>query len=132
MACELLPGSPGDVVGDDVRGVPVQRGAGPVQSHDGTRVSVRGGFLHVAQRHPGIQRSLSRLANVQADVAQLSSRAATGPPTPLTRARAEAKIGAPTCGQSADVANFSWPAFGAAAAHIALPVGGGMSGRRTL
>ena len=56
MAGEPLPGSPGDVGGDDVRGVPVQRGPGPVVSHGGTRVSVRGGFLHVAQRHPRIQR----------------------------------------------------------------------------
>jgi hypothetical protein len=55
-AGELLPGSPGDVGGDDVRSMPVQGCPGPVVSHGGTRVSVRGGFLHVAQRHPRIQR----------------------------------------------------------------------------
>jgi hypothetical protein len=55
MAGELLPGSPGYVRSDDVRRVPVQGCPGPVVSHGSTRVSVRGGFLHVAQRHPGIE-----------------------------------------------------------------------------
>jgi len=56
MAGEFLPGSPSDVGGDDVRGVPVQRGPGALVSHGGTRVSVGGGLLNVAQRHPRIQR----------------------------------------------------------------------------
>ena len=36
--------------------MPVQAGAGPVVSHRGARVGVGGGFLHVAQRHPGVER----------------------------------------------------------------------------
>ena len=51
-----LPGGPGNVGGDDVCGVPVQGGSGPVVAHGGARVGVRGGFLHVAQRDAGIQR----------------------------------------------------------------------------
>jgi len=48
----VLPGGSGDVGGDDVGGVPVEGGAGAVVAHGGPRVGVRGGFLHVAQRHP--------------------------------------------------------------------------------
>jgi transposase-like protein len=36
--------------------VPVQTAAGAVVSHGGPGISVRGRFLHVAQRDPGVQR----------------------------------------------------------------------------
>jgi hypothetical protein len=49
-----LPGGSGDVRGDDIGGMAVQRGAGPVVAHGGARVGMRGGFLHITQRHPGI------------------------------------------------------------------------------
>jgi hypothetical protein len=52
----LLSGRPGDVGGDDIGGVSVQRGAGPVVAHGGVRVGVRGGLLHVAQRDSGVKR----------------------------------------------------------------------------
>jgi hypothetical protein len=51
-----LPGGTGEVGGDDVGGVPVQAAAGAVVAHRGARVGVRGGFLHVAERDPGVQR----------------------------------------------------------------------------
>ena len=50
-----LSGCSGDVGGDDVGGVPVEAGPGPVVAHGGARVGVRGGFLHVAQRDPGVE-----------------------------------------------------------------------------
>ena len=36
--------------------MPVQAAAGAIVSHGGARISVGGGFLHVPQRHSGIQR----------------------------------------------------------------------------
>jgi hypothetical protein len=51
-----LPGGSGDVGGDDVGGVTVEAGARPVLAHGGARVGVGRGFLHVPQRHPGIER----------------------------------------------------------------------------
>ena len=51
-----LPGGTRDVGGDDIGGVPVQAAAGPVVPHRGSRVSMGGGFLDVAQRDPGIER----------------------------------------------------------------------------
>ena len=51
-----LPGCSGNVGGDDVGRMTVQRRAGPVVSHRGARISVRGGFLHIPQRDPGVQR----------------------------------------------------------------------------
>jgi hypothetical protein len=45
---QFLPGGTGDVSGDDVGGVPVQGSSGPVVSHGGSGIGVRGGFLHVA------------------------------------------------------------------------------------
>jgi hypothetical protein len=51
-----LPGGAGDVGGDDVGSVPVQAAAGPVVPHCGSRVSVGGGLLHVAQRHASVER----------------------------------------------------------------------------
>ena len=50
-----LPGGGRDVGGDDVGRVPVQAAAGPVIPHRRPRVCMRGGLLHVAQRHPGIE-----------------------------------------------------------------------------
>jgi hypothetical protein len=50
-----LPCCPGDVGGDDVSRMPVQAGPGPVVAHRCARVSVRGGLLHVPQRHPCVE-----------------------------------------------------------------------------
>ena len=50
-----LPGGSADIGSDDVRGVPVERGPGTVVAHRGARVGVRGGFLHIPQRHPSVQ-----------------------------------------------------------------------------
>jgi hypothetical protein len=35
--------------------VAVEAGAGPVVAHGGARVGVRCGFLHVAERYPGVE-----------------------------------------------------------------------------
>jgi hypothetical protein len=51
-----LPGGSGDERRDNIRGVPVQRSPGPVVPDRGARVGVRGRFLHVPQRHAGIER----------------------------------------------------------------------------
>jgi hypothetical protein len=51
-----LPGSAYEVGSHDVGGMLVQAAAGPVVSHRGPRVRMRGGFLDIAQRDPGIQR----------------------------------------------------------------------------
>ena len=53
---QFLPGGTSDVSGDDVGGVPVQGSSGPVVSHGGAGIGVRGGFLHIAQRDPSVQR----------------------------------------------------------------------------
>jgi hypothetical protein len=55
LSAFVLPGGAGDVRRDDVGGVPVQGRAGPVIAHRGSRVRVRGGFLHVSQRDPCVQ-----------------------------------------------------------------------------
>ncbi len=52
----VLPGGTSDIGGDNVGGVPVQTAAGTVISHGGPGIGVRGGFLHIPQRHPGVQR----------------------------------------------------------------------------
>jgi hypothetical protein len=49
-----LPCCPGDLGGDDVGIVSVQACACPVVAHRGARVRVRGRFLHVPQRDPGV------------------------------------------------------------------------------
>jgi len=51
----FLPGGASEVGGDDVGRVPVQTATGAVVSDGGTRVGVRGGFLHISQRHPSVQ-----------------------------------------------------------------------------
>jgi hypothetical protein len=51
-----LSGGACDVGGDNISRVPVQAATGPVVSHRGPRVRMGGGFPHVAQRDPGIQR----------------------------------------------------------------------------
>src|SRR5262249_58486678 len=53
--CEL-PGGASDIGGGDVGRMPVQAAAGAVISHRGPWVSMRGSFLDVAQRDPGIPR----------------------------------------------------------------------------
>ena len=55
LPAEGLSGGACDVGGDNIGRVPVQAAAGPVISHRGPRVRMGGGFLHVAQRDPGIQ-----------------------------------------------------------------------------
>ncbi len=51
----LLPGGPGDVCGDDVRDMPVQGGPVPGRISWWCAGRVGGGFLHVAERDPGVQ-----------------------------------------------------------------------------
>ena len=65
-----LPGGAGDVRGDDVGSVPVQASAGPVVPHCGSRVSVGGGLLHIAQQNPSIKRGGNECVpkRVRADV----------------------------------------------------------------
>jgi len=53
---DRLPGGSGEVGGDDVGGMAVQRGPSPVIAHRGPRISVRSGFLDIPQRDPGVQR----------------------------------------------------------------------------
>jgi hypothetical protein len=53
---DCLPGGSGDVGGDNIGGMPVQRGTGSVTAHRGPRISVGSGFLDIPQRDPGIQR----------------------------------------------------------------------------
>jgi hypothetical protein len=52
-----LPGGTGDIGGDDVGGVPVETSAGSVVADGGPWIGVRGGFLDIAERDPGVQRS---------------------------------------------------------------------------
>jgi hypothetical protein len=54
--CGVLPGGTSDIGGDDINSVPVQAAAGTVIPHRGPGIGVRGGFLHIAQRHPSVQR----------------------------------------------------------------------------
>ena len=49
-------GGAGEVGGDDVGGVPVERHPVAVVAHRGARVGVRGGLLDIAERHPGVER----------------------------------------------------------------------------
>ena len=56
MGSRLLPGGASEVGGDDVGGVPVQTAAGAVVSHGGAGIGVGGGFLHVPERDPGVER----------------------------------------------------------------------------
>jgi hypothetical protein len=58
-----LPCGTCDRGGDDIRGVPVQAAAGALVPHSGSRISMRGGFLHVAQRDPGIETGRERFTN---------------------------------------------------------------------
>jgi len=55
LASQSLPGGTSGVSGDDAGGVPIQAAAGAVVSHGGPGIGVRGGFLDVAERHPGVQ-----------------------------------------------------------------------------
>jgi hypothetical protein len=58
-----LSGGSGQVGGDDVGGVPVQGCPGAVVSHGGPGVSVRCGFLHIAERHSGVQTGREQCSN---------------------------------------------------------------------
>ena len=46
-ARQVLSGGAGDVSGDDIGGMPVERRPGPVIAHRGPGISVRGSFLHI-------------------------------------------------------------------------------------
>ena len=50
-----LSGGSGKVSGDDVGGVPVETAPRRVIAHRGARVGVRGRFLHVPKRDPGVK-----------------------------------------------------------------------------
>ena len=50
-----LSGGTGEVGGNHVGGVPVEAAAGTVVSHSGPGIGVRGGFLHVTERDPGVE-----------------------------------------------------------------------------
>jgi hypothetical protein len=52
----VLPGGSGKVGSDDIGGVPVETAAGAVVAHRRARIGVRRGFLHVAERNPGVER----------------------------------------------------------------------------
>ena len=53
----VLPGGARGIGSDDAGGMPVQAGTRTVIPHRGPGISVGGGLLHIAQRHPGIERS---------------------------------------------------------------------------
>jgi hypothetical protein len=50
-----LPGCSSDIRSDNVGRMPVERGPSVVIPHGGAWISMRGGFLHITQRRPGIQ-----------------------------------------------------------------------------
>jgi hypothetical protein len=52
----LSAGGAGDEGSDDVGRVPVEGLAAPVVAHGRARVGVTGRFLHVTQRHSGVER----------------------------------------------------------------------------
>src|SRR6266567_732005 len=54
-AVSCLSGGTSEVGGDDVSGVPVEAAAGTVVSHSCPGISMRGGFLHVAERDPRVE-----------------------------------------------------------------------------
>jgi hypothetical protein len=51
-----LPSGAREVGRDDIGRVPVQAAASPVIPHCRLRIGVRGGFLDIPQRYPGIER----------------------------------------------------------------------------
>ena len=55
MWLETALSNPNIKGGDDVGGVPVEGHPGPVVAHGGARIGVAGRFLHVAQRHAGVE-----------------------------------------------------------------------------
>jgi hypothetical protein len=56
LSSQFSPSGTSDVSSEYVGCVPVETAAGAAISHSGARIGVGGGFLHVAQRDPGIQR----------------------------------------------------------------------------
>jgi hypothetical protein len=58
-----LPGGTRDIRGDDVSGMPVQTATGTVVPHCCSRIRMRGGFLDIAQRDPGVQTGRERFTN---------------------------------------------------------------------
>jgi hypothetical protein len=53
----VSPGGAGEECGHDVRGVAVEGDSGSVVAHGGAGIGMAGGFLHIAQRYPGVERS---------------------------------------------------------------------------
>jgi len=104
---QALSGGARDVGRDDIGGVPVQAATGPVIPHRGSRISMGGGFLDVAQRHPGIKRGGNKCVpkgvrgdgfgdpGAASDLADEPPRARAGPravrPRPRTPARRYAR-----------------------------------------
>jgi hypothetical protein len=52
---QCLPGGTSEIGGDDVGGMPVETAAGAVVTHGGPGIGVRGGFLHVTERHADVE-----------------------------------------------------------------------------
>jgi len=50
-----LPGGSGKVGGDNISSVAVETATGPVVSHRCARVGMRGRFLDIPQRNPGVE-----------------------------------------------------------------------------
>ena len=50
-----LPGGSGEIGGDNVSGVSVETAASPVIAHRRARIGMRGGFLDVTERNPGVE-----------------------------------------------------------------------------
>ena len=55
MGSQLLPGGTSNVGGHDVGGVPVETAAGAVIAHRRARIGVRGRFLDITKRYPGVE-----------------------------------------------------------------------------
>jgi len=55
LPVRFLPGGTSEISGDNVGRVPVQAAAGTVIPHGGAGIGVRGGFLDVTERNPGVE-----------------------------------------------------------------------------
>jgi hypothetical protein len=65
--------------------MPVQAGACPVVAHGGARVGVGGGFLHVPQRHPGVERGGDERMSQRVRADMFGDAGAAGDPADGTR-----------------------------------------------
>jgi hypothetical protein len=75
-----LPRRPGYVGGDDVGCMPVKAGPYPVVAHGGARVGVRGGLLHIPQRHPDVKRGGDERVSERVRAHVLGDTGAAGDP----------------------------------------------------